>query len=101
MMKLKQAIKLANHALKNSPQLGLRSKKVICAAEFHKGWWLGFPDECEWGGLLFVVKDTGQVLWGNPPPLEYIHNGESPRKVPDEEFHEAAGYECTPPTQGR
>ena len=93
MTTLKQAIKLANQSLGSSPQLGLRSKKVIYAAEFYKGWWLGFPSETEWGGLLFVVKDTGQVLWGNPPPVEYLNpDGAPPRKVPDKEFHEAAGY---------
>ena len=86
---LKQAIELVNRELQNSKYEYYRSKRATSASEFKKGWWIGFPD-IEWGGLFFVVKKTGQVLWGNPPPLEYIDD--EPRKVPDDEFHNAAGY---------
>ena len=89
MVTLKQAIELVNQALQNSKYECDRSKRAVSASEFKNGWWFEFPDD-EWGGLFFVVKKTGQVLWGNPPPEEYI--GDDPRDVPDDEFHAAAGY---------
>ena len=91
MITLKQAIKLANQSFLESDTEYMKSRRITGASEFKKGWWLSFND-CEWGGLLFVVKETGDVLWGNPPPLDYLEKEESPREVPDKEFHEAAGY---------
>jgi len=87
MTNLKKAISLVNVRL--SKVYGEKSPKANSAIEFENGWWISFPDN-EFGGLYFVVKSSGDVIWGNPPPLEYIIDGETGRLVSDDEFNNAS-----------